>query len=190
MASQLITVATIGGVAAARCNNLVEAWSNARQTDSPNAWSADQWPESIRQEADRFADQLRAHATQPPVIYFAEWADLWSMGDLFHRWLSLRDGPLPLTVHANRHQIFAYRLPDGGRLVQHFEAAGPQQFRETNWFLDRVIEAIETWDNGTEDRAIIVLRHSIQGSVLDDEIKASLGIMPSWLDRNPIQEDL
>jgi hypothetical protein len=53
------------------------------------------------------------------VAYFAEWADLWSMGDAFTRLLTAPGSPPTLIIHADRVSIFGYGLPDGGRLVQH-----------------------------------------------------------------------
>jgi hypothetical protein len=79
------------------------------------------------------------------VVYFAEWADLWSMGDLFTRLLAPPDGPRPLIVHADRFEVYGYGLPDSGRLVQHLECAGPQQFVEYGWFVSQLQEAIRAW---------------------------------------------
>lgn len=103
------------------------------------------------------------------------------MGDLFPRWLSPTDGPVPFTIHANFHQVFAYRLPDGGRLAQYLGSVGPQQFTESDCFISRLREAVDAWKNCVDDAAIIVLRHSIRGSVLDEEIQGSLREAPTWL---------
>ena len=182
MALQQITIAKLGGVGADVALQRLQDWSAARQTDIPNLWSPEQWPEHLREKADDFADQLRAHAFAPPVVHFVEWADMWSMGDLFARWLTPPDGLGPIAVHANRYEIFAYGLPDGGRLAQYLTAVGPQQWPETDWFVGRLREAIEAWEKLVERAVLVVLRRVVDGSVLDEEITASLHVTPAWLD--------
>ena len=139
MASQRITIAKIGGAGAYVAIQHLREWSEARQTDNPNRGSPEQWPQHLRNKADAFADQLRAHAFDLPVIHFIEWADMWSMGDLFERWLTPPDGPMPFVVYANQYEMFAYSLPDGGRLARYLAAFGPptrlvtQSQPEDNW---------------------------------------------------------
>jgi hypothetical protein len=181
LASQWITVAKVGGISADIVLGRLREWSAARQTEDPNEWSAEQWPQSVRQQADDFADRLRAHGFAPPVVNFVEWADIWSMGNLFDRWFTPSDGPPPLAVYANRFTIFAYSLPDGGCLFQHLAAAGPQQFDETDWFIGRLREAVEAWDKLVERAVIVVLRQVVQASVLDEEVTASLKSVADWL---------
>ena len=55
-------------------------------------------------------------AFAPPVVYFVEWVDMWSMGDLFHHWLTLPDGPKAMVVYTDTYEIFAYGLPDEDKL--------------------------------------------------------------------------
>jgi hypothetical protein len=181
LATQRITIAKIGGASADVVLQRVREWSSARQTDNSNLWEPAQWPEGVRTEADEFAEQLRAHALAPPVVHFVEWADLWSMGDLFLRWLTPPDGPVPFSVHANQHQIFAYGLPDGGRLARHLADAGPQQWTETDWFIARLREAIVAWEKLVDRAALIVLRRVFDGSVSDEQVTASLRTVPDWL---------
>jgi hypothetical protein len=181
LASQRITVAKIGGVAADVALRRLQAWSAARQANDPNEWSPEQWPRQVRAEADDFADQLRAHGYTPPVVHNVEWADLWSMGDLFGRWLTPPDGPAPFVVHADQYEIFAYGLPDGGRLARHLAAAGPQQREETDWFIRRLREAIGAWQKLVERAALVVLRRVVGSSALDEEVTASLRRTPDWL---------
>ena len=181
MASQRITVAKIAGLAAKVALLRLQTWSAARRPNPPNEWSPAQWPQPVRAEADEFANRLRAHAFAPPVVYFAEWADLWSVGDLCQRWLSMPGGPLPVAVYADQHEIFAYALPDGGRLAQHLASAGPQQWPETDWFIARLREAIETWREVGEEAVLAVFRRVMGPSVLDVEVTASLQSVPDWL---------
>jgi hypothetical protein len=181
MASQRITIAKLAGLSGTIAFQRITAWSETRNAADPNLWSPEQWPESIRQEADDFADRLRAHGFVLPVCFFVEWADMWSMGYLFPSLLTPWNSPGPIRVHANRFEIFAYALPDGGRLADFLAAAGPQQFPETDWFLNRLKEAVSDWEKLVASATLVVLRSVMGGSVLDEEVTASLNTRPEWL---------
>jgi len=181
LASQRITIVKLGGVSADIALQRLGGWAGARRIDNPNLWSPEQWPEQLRNEADDFAERLRTHGFALPVIHFVEWADMWSMGDLFVRWLTPPDCPSPIGVHANRFELFAYSLPDGGRLAEYLAAAGPQQWAETDWFVARLREAVEAWQKRVERAALVVLRYVVDASALDKEVMTSLRIRPAWL---------
>jgi hypothetical protein len=181
LASQRITIAKVAGLSAEVALQRLGGWSAARQVDDPNLWSSEQWPEQVRQEADDFAERVRAHGLTPPVLHFIEWADLWSMGDLFERWLTPPGSPPPIAVYANRFDMFAYGLPDGGHLGEYLAGAGPQQWTETDWFIGRLREAVEAWQELVQRAALIVLRYVADASATDEEVEASLHITPAWL---------
>ena len=176
MASQRITVAKIGGPAADVALQRLRTWSAARQRNSP-----EQWPPHVRAEVDAFAARVRAHALTLPVVYFVEWADLWSMGDLFSAWLTPTGGPAPCEVSADQYEIFAYRLPDGGALSAHLAAVGPRQSAEEGWFVSRLREAVGAWQELVESAVLVVLRHVVGPSASDEEVRASLRTAPDWL---------
>jgi hypothetical protein len=181
LATQRITVAKIGGVAADIVIRRLREWSAARQTADWNSWSADQWPKHVREQAGEFANQLRAHALAPPVIHFIEWADMWSMGDLFSRWLTLPESPSPFVVYSHQFEIYGYGLPDEGRLDKYLGTAGPQQFWESDWYIRRLREAIEAWHALAERAVLVVLRQAIDVSVSDEAVSLSLTKIPDWL---------
>src|SRR5205085_12224369 len=137
-----------------------QEWSAARQTADPNEWSSEQWPEKVREQAEEFAARLRVHSLAPPVIHFVEWVDMWSMGYLFSDWLTPTGGPSPV-VDAGRLQVYAYRLPDGGRLAAHLAGAGPHQFQECHWFVARLREAVAAWEELVERAVLVVLREVV-----------------------------
>src|SRR5262245_29137739 len=99
----------------------------------------------------------------------------------FSRWLTPPNCPTPIGVHANRFGIFAYGLPDGGRLADYLAAAGPQQFAETDWFVARLQEAVSAWEHLVARATLVLLRHVVGGSALDEEVTASLQPRPQWL---------
>jgi hypothetical protein len=106
---------------------------------------------------------------------------MWSMGDQFSRWLTPPNCPRPIGVLANRFELFAYRLPDGGRLADYLAAAGPQQFAETNWFIARLLEAVSAWDKLVAHATLVVLRSVVGASALDEDVTASLQTRAQWL---------
>jgi hypothetical protein len=181
VATQKITVAKVGRMAAEIVMLRLHEWASARQTDDLTEWSSEQRPLSVRSRADAFADRLRSHALSPPVVYFAEWADLWSMGDLFTRMLAPPGGPPPLIIDADLFEIYGSGLPDGGRLVQHLASVGPQQFTEYDWFVRQLQEAVLAWQALVEQAALVVLREVVGGLVTDDELSNSLSRVPDWL---------
>lgn len=181
MALQRIAIVKLGGVSADVAFERLAAWSAARTTENPNLWSPEQWPDSVRKEADDFAECLRAHALDLPVIHFVEWADPWSMGDLINLWLTPPRCARPIVVHANRFEIFAYRLPDRGRLADSLAAAGAQQFAETDWFIARLRAAIAAWEKLVERSVLVVLRYAVDVSATDEEVLKSMQACPAWI---------
>ncbi len=190
LATQRIAIATVGGLAADVLMSRLREWAGARQTSDLNEWSPEQWPAHVRGQVDALADRLRAHAVSPPVLHFVEWADLWSMGDLFGRWLTPPDGPGPLVVHADRFEVYAYGLPDGGRLGRHLANAGWQQFEEYDRFVGRLREAVGARQAMMDRAALVVLREVFGGLVTDDEFRASLSLVPDWLSGKSVSDDV
>jgi len=181
LASQRITIAKVGGKAGDLVLQRLRKWAGARLVDDPNEWSRDIWPSTVRAQADAFAEQLRANALCPPVIHFVEWSDLWSMGDLYTRWLTPPKSPPPLEIDADRFQVYAYELPDSGRLERYLAKAPRQQFAECDQYVTRLREAVGAWGELVERSALIVLREVVGGLVTDEELVASLLVVPGWL---------
>lgn len=180
MASQWITIAKVGGIAADVLGQRLQRWAAAREAVELDEWESGQWPPSVRAEVDSFADQLRVRGCSLPVVYFVEWSDLWSMGDLFSRWLTPPGGSPRLIAFGDRFQVFGYALPDGGRL-QRALAVDPQQFPEYDQFVVRLREAAGAWEGLLERAILIVLREVVGGLVTDEEVLASMSVVPDWI---------
>jgi hypothetical protein len=103
------------------------------------------------------------------------------MGAQFSRWLTPPNCARPIGVNANRFEVFAYALPDGGRLADYLAAAGPQQFAETDWFIGRLQEVIKAWEKLVAAATLVVLRYVVGGSARDEEVTSSLQGRPPWL---------
>jgi hypothetical protein len=179
--SQRIILAKLAGTSAEVALRRIGAWSASRSAEDPNPWSPEQWSADMRQEADDFVAQLRANGFALPVIHYVEWCDMWSMGLMFSQWLTPSGLSAPIRVHANRSEIYAYSLPDDGRLKKHLAAAGAQQFQESDWFVGRLREAVDAWDTLVDRAALVVIRQTLGGCATDEEVKASTRTIPEWL---------
>lgn len=187
MASQRITIAKIGGASAAKVTSRFLDWANARTVDDPAEWSPEQWPVSARQEMDGFALALRSHGHIPPVIYFSEHVDLWSMGDVFDRWLTVEGEAQSIHLHADRFELWCYPLPDDGSLAKRLQASTRlkriqnRHPQEERWFTMDLLEATLAWDGMTETAVLVVLREVLGGLVEDSELEESFGTIPEWI---------
>ena len=168
MPTQRITLAKIGGVAAAHVERRFATWLALRQGDD--------WPALARQEFDQFAEALRANAAFPPIVYFSEWIDMWSGGDLVP---TLRR-PLKLGIRGDRYEACCHRVPVklGGL------TSAPQKAQEATWLIARVDEANAAWSDLVDDSVIVILREVLAPLVEDEELESSLGMVPSWLSGN------
>src|SRR5262249_38324831 len=105
---------------------------------------------------------------------------MWSMGDLFHEWLTPPDGPLPYVIGGNHFEVFGYALPDEGRLSRHLVGSAKQHQFESSCFVSRLHEAVEAWESLVTNAVVVVLRECRGVLVTDKEVMASLATVPDW----------
>lgn len=181
MANQRFTLVKLGGSAADLARLRFQEWAETRVTGNPKLFTSEQWPKSVRERADDFANRIRIHAFQPPIMYFSEWGDPWSAGNLCDLLFGVPEGNQLIAIDANLYSLYGYSLPDNEKLIDSLRSKGTQQFCEQDRFIARIIEAIEAWD-GFETRSyLIALRSVIGPSVLDEEMAAALKTIPEWL---------
>lgn len=183
MASQRISVAKIGGVAAEAVRKRFDRWSAACNTADQHEWALEKWPLSVRCEIDAFADQLRTYAYAPPVVYFAEWSDLWSMWDVFQNCFSLKSEGCRPPVFGDRYELWCYALPDEGRLRDRLAQLKPE-WPESQLLVQRLNEALTAWGDLVEQVAIVLCREVVGGLVTDDELVEALQQLPRWLEQD------
>lgn len=181
MAAQRIAVAKLGGRSASLVARRLEVWAGTRQFVDPAEWGAEQYPAPVRAAVDGFAARLRAESTAPPVVHFVEWADPWSMGDLFPRWLAPPGGPPILRANGDRFEVFGYSLPDGGRLARHLARPGRGLGPEARAFVVRLREAVAARPEAGAEGLLVVLREVVGGLVTDAELADALATVPPWL---------
>ena len=164
MATQRVTVAKVAGAAAAAVADRFRGWWGSRQGDT--------FPPAVREEVDRFALAFRAHAAAPPVVYFSEWIDHWSMGDV----VPALGQPGAEVVAGDRFEACCHRLP----VTVNAPTWGGEPAQETEWLAARVREATAAWAAIAPEGVLVVLREVIGGTVTDDELVASLESVPAW----------
>jgi hypothetical protein len=165
MTSQRLTIAKLGGRSAQDVAALFHAWQKYTAEDGS--------PSEFAVAIDAFATRLREHAHCPPVLYFAEWIDLWSMGDLVP---GLGD-ERAVIVASSRFEVACHNSPIR---IQATTIAG-EETQETRWLRNRIQEAQDAWSEVTQESVIIVIREVLGALVTDEELMESLGSTPPWL---------
>lgn len=162
MATQRMTVATIAGEAGQMVARLFRKWHSTPAADQQDA---------VRALVDEFAEQLRRRGGIPPIVYYCEWFDCWSMG---------YDVQLGLFVEGKQ---FGARCGPRRDAMAWSEECG-NQFPEQQWLAMRLCEAAEAWQLLAEPAVVVILRQVLGASYTDEEVVASLsdtGIFASRL---------
>ena len=196
MPTQVFTIAKVAGKAGKAILRNLRHWAALRdpQPDGPEVdISTPQWPAACRRKADALGDLLREHATEPPVMFFAEYVDMWWLGTIPMLLESFGLGALAgefVDVWANKYMLACYALPDGGRLCRALRAALARKARsqEGRCFVTVMLEAVTAWENVVPDGTVVVLRRTTGPLALDSEVIASGRALPTWcanLDKAP-----
>jgi hypothetical protein len=159
VATQRLTIANVGGEAAREIVERFAHWSERR-----NNGDSDPLGKAI----DQFAGALRANAGSPPVLYFCEWFDHWSMGDMLPG-VEFSDG--------NRFQVACLESPQVKLVAANLQT----QFPEQRWLGTRLREALEACNKLAATSVLVILREPLGRSITDEEIVASLQPVPDWL---------
>src|SRR5262249_44121452 len=120
----------------------------------------------------------------PPVLFYRQYVDQWSMGDVFG--LVGRGNSRPAVIHLGDGELYAYSLPDGGVLLKRLRAERRRSPKsvgraEKFWFIDSIRDAVTISQSGKDGSALLVIRHVIGGLVDDDEISAAMRRTAGWL---------
>jgi hypothetical protein len=185
MATQRVIIAKVAGAAGDALFRRFRKGpkQNASSASEPNTKGRTRAPTD--HDLQEFVDHLRRDACQPPVVFYAEYADTWSMGDVFARPFRMRRHVA--RVDANNLEITVYRLPDGGRLEQfvrlmlrrkHLRERRPQEDR---WFYTILLEALLSWESLVEDSVLLLVRDLVGGLLLDEEIERAAQQIPEWV---------
>jgi hypothetical protein len=184
MATQRLIVIKVAGIATDSVMSCVSRWSAARTTSSQSEWGPEQWPDSVRQEIDRFVETLRTHAAILPILYYTEWVDMWSMGDVFGHRLNTSRDCRPTQLYGIRYEVYCHELAQLRRLNSSSSLIDAHASDETRWYFARLKEAADAWAPLVDRAVVLVIRQSLGGLVEDHEIEASLLEVPDWLPKS------
>ncbi|MBN9517116.1 hypothetical protein J0H58_01135 [bacterium] len=147
-----MTVTTLAGQAAVATAAWFHTWRGAPDPDA----------------VDLLCAAIRAHALSPPVVYLAEWADRWLMGDTLVG---------PGAAEGRRFQ--AVGLSPAAAAAWAERCGG--QFAEQGWLAARLREAAAECGTGAAPRVVVVIREPVGASTTDGEVRAALDRVPAWL---------
>jgi hypothetical protein len=152
VATQRLTVATLAGQAADAVAVKFNQWLSVPE------------PAAI----DQFCIALYGHDNSLPIVHFVQWVDHWLMGDLL---------PEADTVNGARFQAACMLV---ARTLDVAAGCG-KQFVEQKILATRLREATYGWGTVTDKYIIVLIRERLGPSTTDDEVRASLEIVPDWL---------
>lgn len=178
MPTQYITIAKVGGDAGEAIVQSFRAWTELRTVTEPDTWEPSQWPQQARDVADRFAEQLKLHAAEPPVVFYVEYVDTWSSFPP-GRYLSKAD---ELVILSDRFEQFCLPLPlarDTLEQLKKLKSSG--QWPEDRLFATLALTGAEAWEGIVNRGALVFLRYVVGGLVTDEEVVSSLSKQPDWI---------
>lgn len=176
MATQRLTVAKIGGKSADCTRQLFDVWRSKRIATSPDDFSDEQWPIESQNSADRWMSALRQNSLSPPVLFYVEYADLWSSSP------SLRLSDDARVIMTRNVELLSVRTPfDDDLLKQIKRLAKRGQWQEDRWFGTVMLEAVEAWSELSPEGLIVIAREVTRGLFDDREVEASLMSVAPWV---------
>lgn len=182
---QTITIIKICGKATNAVVSLFQQWLRGHTLGG----AAEESLASFRAELKSFVECLRANATSLPILFYCEYLDAWSMGDIIDRFLTPTHGNQLLRASVDEYDIACYALPDHDVLASSLSAILGRELiksesgQEEYWFARLLYEAVLSWQTISPTGAVVVIRHIVGPSVTDEEAIASLESVPAWLRR-------
>ncbi len=165
MATQRLTLAKISGASAKVVNERFRHWEELTKQEREL--------DRVAREVDRFAVALGDHAHLPPVTYFAQWTDLWSMGDLVPG-LGQHSAAV---VEGRRFEACFHDIPVAVKAT----TINGAETQEASWLRSRIQEAEESWGSLAQASVLVVLREPLGALVTDEELLESQTSVPRWL---------
>jgi hypothetical protein len=190
MATQRVIVAKIGGPSGDAVFQRLRKCRVQSRSSSGKPHRDEGKDSEANADLRRLVSSLRSHAHTPPVVFFSEYADCWSMGDVFDRPFGDCHGRRILRIDGGSLKFIAYRLPDGGHLERvvrsqlrrkHARERTPQ---ETSWYLMILLECLLSWEGPATDAVLVLIRDIKGGLVMDSEVEEAMNHVPKWLAAN------
>ena len=127
-----------------------------------------------------FAGRLVAAMTnkeisfRPPMIYYAQYLDQWSMADVFQGIL-----PRHITTNNQNNAVLSwYELPKDNMWFTTEFKKYPRRGTDEQWLYSTVLKAARYWETIPHPSIVLLSRHVIDGTLLDSETLESAGVLP------------
>jgi hypothetical protein len=184
--NQIVTVAKVVGRSSRAVIGAFQRWSASRvpAPQEPTLAEPSQWPADCRDEMRQLASDLRATAARPPVVFYNEHVDMWSMGDVFRKAFPSGGSQLHEAESDDGMSVLCYAIADDDRLQAHLhrELSREHFAEETRWYLRVVQQAASAWHPSAQ-AAIVVVRQVVGGLVMDEEVEEASQATADWLRR-------
>lgn len=174
MPSQKITILAVGGLLGDEIWKQAQRWSDQRTTDDPHEWSSEQWPLPAREQIDHLTESLLTEAFTPPILYWSQHIDLWSMGDIYADAMAVGSAE-SIQLLTKRFEFYCRRIQGGEKVPRNVNEAD-----EYRWIENHVQEAMTAWDGLVVERVMILIREVLGGSWTDGEVMDGLNQTPKW----------
>lgn len=187
MATQTITILKVGGAAGKSVFDTFARFKTERTIRrKPAMTGSTHWTPHCRRRMDAFAESLRSHRSEAPIIFYVEYVDMWT-GPVGPAFLPSWD-KRAIELYADQYDLACYALPDRDRLkrdmgnafrrrdIRERSAAG----QESRWALTILQEALFAWKELVDDAVLVWLRRAFAPNISDAEITESLNRIPMW----------
>lgn len=138
-------------------------------------------PSEFSNDIRRFVSALRTYAEAPPVLFFCEYVDMWSGGDIFERWLKSEQSDDLVHFYAGNSHVACYSLPSKTNIAERFNQLDEDSSQEERWFVQTLQNAVQAWDGFYTKGVLVIIRIVTDGSVADDEVVSLRNAVPDWL---------
>ena len=113
-------------------------------------------------------------AMRPPVIYYAQYLDQWSMYDVFEEIL-----PRYITTNNENNAILSWcELPQDNMWLKTEFKKPLRQGSDKRWLYSTVFQAVRYWEMMPYPSIVLVSRYVIEGMVLEREVEESASMLP------------
>lgn len=140
-------------------------------------------PNQYSEDVSRFVKDLRTFSDLPPVLFFSEHLDMWSMGDIVDRRLKASDTGELVQFYTGSCHLACFSLSEVTDVNTQFNGIEPDAAQEERWFFQTLANAIEAWQGFYDRAVIVVIRQITGGTVTDDEVLSLRESVPEWLSR-------
>lgn len=169
---QLVVIAKIVGETSSAVISRFRNW--ARSLAEGNGQ-----PEVALREAIQFLEDVKRNAHEPPIVFFCEYLDMWSTGDLVDRVLARWDSQDKVKLAVNSSEVLCLPMLASASLAMERQTCSEQD--EDRWFALVLREAVNAYSALCEKGVVVIGRRVTGASPTDAEITDAAQSVPQWM---------